>query len=73
MPSPTSDLNLLFGILALQMDFIRRDALIAAMQTWVFAKQRPLGDILVEQGAHANRTPHLARRPGPGTLAAARQ
>ena len=25
--------------------------LIAAMQTWVFAKQRPLGDILVEQGA----------------------
>jgi hypothetical protein len=28
---PASDRNLLFGILALQLDFIGRDALIAAM------------------------------------------
>jgi tetratricopeptide (TPR) repeat protein/tRNA A-37 threonylcarbamoyl transferase component Bud32 len=44
------DHNLLFGILALQMDFIDPDGLIAAMQTWVFDKSKPLGRILVEQG-----------------------
>jgi hypothetical protein len=31
------------------MDFVDRDALIAAMHVWVLAKHRPLGDILVEQ------------------------
>jgi hypothetical protein len=31
-PHASADRNLLFGILALQMDFISRDALIAAMQ-----------------------------------------
>jgi hypothetical protein len=46
---PSTDRNLLFGILALQMDFITRDALIAAMHAWVLAKSRPLGGILVEQ------------------------
>jgi eukaryotic-like serine/threonine-protein kinase len=48
------DRNLLFGILALQMDFISRDALIAAMHAWVLHKQKPLGQILVEQGALAS-------------------
>ena len=38
MPQPHADRNLLFGILALQMDFISRDALVAAMHAWVFAK-----------------------------------
>jgi tetratricopeptide (TPR) repeat protein/tRNA A-37 threonylcarbamoyl transferase component Bud32 len=47
---PAADRNLLFGILALQMDFIGRDALIAAMQAWVFDKARPLGQILHDQG-----------------------
>src|SRR5438874_9526828 len=46
-----ADRNLLFGILALQMDFIRRDALIAAMHAWVLDKAKPLGQILQEQGA----------------------
>jgi serine/threonine-protein kinase len=51
-PTPASaDRNLLFGILALQMDFISRDALIAAMHAWVLDKHKPLGQILVEQGA----------------------
>jgi serine/threonine protein kinase/Flp pilus assembly protein TadD len=45
-----SDRNLLFGILALQLDFISRDALIAAMHAWVLAKHCPIGEILVEQG-----------------------
>ena len=44
-----TDRNLLFGILALQMDFISRDALIRAMNAWVLEKSRSLGDILVEQ------------------------
>jgi serine/threonine protein kinase/tetratricopeptide (TPR) repeat protein len=49
----SADRNLLFGILALQMDFISRDALIAAMHAWVLDKTKPLGQILTEQG-HLN-------------------
>jgi formylglycine-generating enzyme required for sulfatase activity len=45
-----SDCNLLFGILALQMDFIGQDDLIAAMNAWVLDKTKPLGQILREQG-----------------------
>ena len=37
-----TDRNLLFGILALQMDFVRRDALITAMHAWVLDKAKPL-------------------------------
>src|SRR5262249_44753943 len=48
---PGADRNLLFGILALQMDFIQRDALIAAMNAWLLDKAKPLGQILVEQQA----------------------
>jgi serine/threonine protein kinase len=56
MPDPTpthpaADRNLLCGILALQMDFINRDALIQAMNAWVLDKAKPLGQILQEQGA----------------------
>jgi serine/threonine-protein kinase len=58
MPDPTpsrpaSDRNLLFGILALQMDFISRAALIAAMNAWVLDKAKSLGNILQDQGALA--------------------
>jgi serine/threonine-protein kinase len=49
--SHAADRNLLFGIVALQMDFITRDQLIAAMQAWVFDKRKPLGQVLSEQGA----------------------
>src|SRR5437588_10434793 len=51
MAQHATDRNLLFGILALQMDFIKRDALITAMNAWVLDKAKPLGQILVEQGA----------------------
>src|SRR5262249_4003040 len=47
---PNADRNLLLGILALQMDFISRDALIAAMNAWVLEKSKPLGHILYELG-----------------------
>jgi WD40 repeat protein/serine/threonine protein kinase len=45
------DRNLLFGILAVQMDFVGRDALIAAMHAWLLERSKPLGRILVEQQA----------------------
>src|SRR4051794_25435661 len=48
---PAADRNLFFGVLALQMDFINRDALIRAMNAWVLDKTKLLGQILVEQGA----------------------
>jgi hypothetical protein len=47
----SADRNLLFGILALQMDFVSRDALITAMNAWVLHKNHALGDILVQQRA----------------------
>jgi eukaryotic-like serine/threonine-protein kinase len=53
MAQPGADRNLLFGILALQMDFISRDALIAAMNAWLLEKAKSLGDILAEQGVLA--------------------
>jgi serine/threonine protein kinase len=51
MTSSANDRNMLFGILAQQMDFITRDALIAAMHAWVQEKHKPLGQILLEQKA----------------------
>ncbi len=51
MSPAQSDRNLLFGILAVQMDFIGRDELVAAMHAWVLDKGKPLGQILQEQAA----------------------
>ncbi len=50
MSSTPPDRNLLFGILAVQMDFVTRDALMEGMNAWVLRKSTPLGDILVDQG-----------------------
>src|SRR5258708_1050390 len=50
-PASASDRNLLVGVLALQMDFISRHALITALQAWPFPNHRPLSDLLLEQGA----------------------
>jgi serine/threonine-protein kinase len=50
MSPHSADRNLLFGIIALQMDFISRDQLIAAMNAWVLDKHKPLGQVLSEQG-----------------------
>ena len=47
----TTDRNLLFGVLALQMDFVGREGLVGAMNAWALEKSRPLGSILVERGA----------------------
>jgi eukaryotic-like serine/threonine-protein kinase len=50
MPQTLSDRNLMFGILALQMDFIGRDDLIEAMHAWLAAKEKSLGTLLVDAG-----------------------
>src|SRR5262245_36918453 len=49
----SADRNLLFGILALRMDFISREQLVEAMNAWVQNSERPLGELLVEGGALA--------------------
>jgi hypothetical protein len=48
---PAADRNLLFGILALQMNFMSRDALIQAMHAWVLDKTKSLGQLLLQQSA----------------------
>ena len=48
-----ADRNLLFGILAMQLDFISRDQLVAAMNAWALDKRKPLGRILADRGALA--------------------
>jgi hypothetical protein len=45
-----TDRNLLFGILAVQMNFISRNALIEAMNTWVLGKHKALGKVVAEHG-----------------------
>lgn len=56
-PAPDPDsarqagLNLLFGVLALQNNFITRDDLLGAFTAWVADKARPLAQLLVDRGA----------------------
>ena len=44
-----ADQNLLFGIMALQINFIDRDTLVHALNAWVLEKQKSLAEILVER------------------------
>ena len=46
-----TDLNLLFGVLALQSGFLSQDELVASMRQWFADPQRSLGEILVGRGA----------------------
>lgn len=58
MYHPT-DRNLLVGILALQMDFISRDQLLAAMNAWILQKDKPLEQILRDNEALSGDTTAL--------------
>src|SRR5262245_11269707 len=51
-PSPSGNTarNLLFGLLALQNNFLSRDALVAAFGAWIADKSEPLDRILLDQG-----------------------
>ena len=69
MAGTAADRNLLLGIIALQMDFITRDALIAAMSAWVLKKETTLSQILEEHGTRHNPTwpfGRACRRAHPG-------
>ena len=44
--SRPSDRNLLFGILALQMDFVAKSDLLEGMQAWLLNKDKTLGELL---------------------------
>jgi len=48
-PRAGADHNLLFGLLALQNNFINRDTLVAAFTEWVTDKSRDLGRILLDR------------------------
>src|SRR5438045_7593141 len=54
--SASADRNLLFGVLALQLDFVSRDQLVAAMNAWALEKTKPLSHILRDQGVLAPDT-----------------
>ncbi len=54
-----ADQNLLFGVLALQMDAINRNQLIDALHQWVADKQRTLGELLVASAAMDDETRQL--------------
>lgn len=45
-----SDRNLLFAVVALQMDFIDRESMVRAMHEWTFTKDETVGSILVRNG-----------------------
>ena len=47
----SADRNLLFGILALQLNFVTRDQLVEGMQAWVLDKTKGLGQIFVTSKA----------------------
>jgi hypothetical protein len=49
--SAAQDRNLLFGIVALQFDFVTRDQLVAAMNAWALDTKKSLADLLVERDA----------------------
>ena len=65
MDESTADRNMLFGILALQLDFIDRDQLITAMHAWVLDKTRPLDEILAQQGESFSGSADAVRSAGP--------
>ena len=45
-----TDRNLLCGILALQLNFVSREQLIAAMNAWILEKQTSLDEMFVRRG-----------------------
>ncbi|WP_435010851.1 WD40 repeat domain-containing serine/threonine protein kinase [Tundrisphaera lichenicola] len=51
MSAAQADRNLLFGILALQMNFIGLDQLVAGIEEWVRDKSRSIDQILVDRGS----------------------
>jgi hypothetical protein len=55
MDPDKTDANLLLGILAMKMNFIRQDDLLEAMGIWFLDRQKTLGEILTERQAISPR------------------
>src|SRR5262245_16846636 len=51
MAAVAAERDLLFGLLALQTGLINQAQLVAAFHAWTQARDRPMADILSEQGA----------------------
>jgi serine/threonine-protein kinase len=49
IPPGSPDRNLLFGVMALHLDFVGKPDLLQGLQTWGVNQSRPLGDILVDR------------------------
>jgi PAS domain S-box-containing protein len=49
-PLMDTDRNLLFAVLALQVDLLDRDRFVQACTLWAGHKDRPIADLLIEQG-----------------------
>src|SRR5436190_439266 len=49
--SPSADRNLLFGLLALQMDLLTREQLLEGFQQWMLQKDTPVAGVLLRRGA----------------------
>src|SRR5262245_30954992 len=54
-PDPAADRNLIFGLLALQMDLLSREQLLDALHAWMLRKATPLSQILRERGVLSER------------------
>ncbi len=50
MSTTSADRNLLFGVLAVQLDFVSRDDLVAATNQWKQNKDQPLSKVFISQG-----------------------
>jgi hypothetical protein len=50
MPAMSADLNLLFGVFALQADFLDAPQFAEACSAWAGRKDTPLADLLVQRG-----------------------
>ncbi len=59
LPPACPDRNMLFGVIAMQLDFIGRPDLLQGLQSWGTDRGRALGDILVEKHALSARRRNL--------------
>src|SRR5262245_9975414 len=59
--SPSSDRNLILGLLALQMDFLSSEQLLDALHAWMRRKTTSVGDVLRERGVLSERRLELLR------------
>ena len=70
MARADADRNQIFGLLALQMGFLTREALVVGMRAWSQAKDALLGEILRENGTLTESDRDLLWCPGTSSATA---